>query len=128
MASTLGKSNNPLNLYCPEVEAVLPKRTSVFKGKSRVARVVDMSFGPIKYCSGCKQDKNRATDFCFDKGRKDGLYVWCRECNGNFQKTGKKYPVTEEYWTKNRIEVCKDKIEYWTNELNRLTGPQAEGR
>lgn len=94
-------------------------RVSVFRGKSRVDRVVDMSFGPTKYCSCCKKDKNRATDFCFDKGRKDGLYVWCRECNGNYQKVGKKYYVSEEYWRKNRIEYCHERLAFWTNELNK---------
>ena len=33
----------------------------------------------MKYCNKCKIWKNEI-EFCKDKSRKDGLYIWCKEC------------------------------------------------
>ena len=55
-----------------------------------------------KVCSKCKRELPRNTDYFFKKkGRKDGLWSSCKECNGHpftmwLSKTHKKCSVCKE--------------------------------
>lgn len=72
----------------------------------------------MKKCSCC-QIKKPLEAFHADKGRHDGKYPYCRECT-SYRKKNKVYKITERRWARTRIEICKDRINYWTNELNIL--------
>lgn len=92
-----------------------PKRRTLFP-----ERTIDMSFGPTKRCSKCKNENlNRATDFAFDITKKDGLAHWCRPCSNNYQRVIPKKYISHESWTRNRIKYCKERLAFWTNELNK---------
>lgn len=95
----------------------------IYKPKRRTLhpeRVIDMNFGPLKRCSKCKNENlSRATDFAFDITKKDGLASWCRPCVNSYQREFPKSYISDEAWTKQRLRICKERIEHWTNELNK---------
>jgi hypothetical protein len=103
MASTLGKSNNPLNLYAPEVEAVLPRAYLGAKTEQK--------------CSHCKEVKPIG-DFWKDKSRGCGHQHKCKICCELTRKITYK-PVN---FRPNRAQVCLMKIAYWQKQLAKATG------
>lgn len=76
----------------------------------------------MKYCSYCKQEKNK-TEFGISKQRKDGLNIYCKVCVAekcrifrkknpeNYRKTSEKYRNSEKF-KKLQEEKAEKKNEY----------------
>lgn len=71
-----------------------------------------------KKCSKCRETKS-LSDFSTNKGSIDGKHAYCKPCL-NLYKRVKMFKITEHRWNELRIKLCKEKIQYWTQELRKV--------
>lgn len=72
-----------------------------------------------KKCGRCKEVRD-ASYFWKDKSRDTGLDAYCIPCRKMFPKYERIKVISQAQWEKQRIQICKDKINYWNNELTKL--------
>ena len=64
----------------------------------------------MKICSKCKQTKNLC-EFTKDKNKKDGLFLYCKEC---------KKSVAKKEYEKNKVRILNYQKEYYKENTNEI--------
>lgn len=72
----------------------------------------------VKKCSKCRENKP-LSDFSTNKKALDGKHAYCKPCINLYKRT-KMFKITDHSWKKLREKMCKEKIEYWTQELRKV--------
>jgi len=70
-----------------------------------------------KICSKCKNNLS-IDNFCKDRSKKDGLFIWCRFCRKNFAVSRKEQTKIRN--EKNKDRISKKNKEYYENNKERL--------
>lgn len=80
----------------------------------------------MKTCARCKQEK-QLDDFCKDRKKPDGLFIWCRQCSAEHRKNRIGNPVTPEKQKCNRCdEIFPCTPEFFQRAATNYTGFQYE--
>jgi hypothetical protein len=72
----------------------------------------------MKKCSKCREAKP-LSDFSTDNSKDDKKYAYCKPCANTYKRV-KQFKITEHRWNDLRVKLCKEKIEYWTQELRKV--------